>query len=240
VNYDIFWSNLTKVSESVRQFIDRDTSLRKNLTRGLINVRALAKYIQIELRNGENKSKNDREFSLDAIISAIRRYHVALDGRKQSDLLFKHMANKKLNMRNKIVEVAIHNDFQVPPALGRFSSQIDYSRGETFRMVAGPQTTRVIIDEKNLGKLLEIISKEKIKKVLKNLAEIHILLPESTDGIDAERVPGVVATLSSELTLNGISMTECMSCAPDIIILVEQKDAIRAYELIENLGPLTL
>ncbi len=148
------------------------------------------------------------------------------------------MANKKLIMRNKIVEVAIRNDSEIPPALGRFSSQIDYSRSETFRIVAGLETTRVIIDEKNLAKLLDAIPKGKIKKVLRNLAEILILLPETTEGIESERIPGVVAVVSSELTLNKISMTECMSCAPDIIVVVEQKDAIRAYELIDKLQPL--
>lgn len=229
---------MTTVSESVRRFIDKDSSIRKDLARGVINVRALAKHIQVaqwKVNKSARKGNHD-DPSLDAIISAIRRYPVPSDS-PQAALLFKHMANKKLNMRNKIVEVAIRNDSLVPPAIGKFSSQIDYSRGETFRMAAGPETTRVIMDERNLGKLLDIIPKEKIKKVLKNLAEIQILLPEVTEGIDAERVPGVVATLSYELTLNGISMTECMSCAPDIIIVVEQRDAIRAYELIENLQP---
>jgi hypothetical protein len=199
-------------------------------------MRALARYIQVCGTRGLEGYAGADELSLDAIISTIRRYPIKKSSPRDG-LLSKHMASKKLIMRNKIVEVAIRNDSEVPPALGRFSSQIDYSRSETFRIVAGLETTRVIIDEKNLGKLLDVIPKEKIKKVLKNLAEILILLPEATEGIEAESVPGVVAALSSELTINGISMTECMSCAPDIIIVVEQKDAIKAYELIDRLEP---
>jgi len=225
---------LPNTSEAVRRVIEGEASIRRDLAKGLINTRALARYIQ-----QVNEIEDDQEHSLDAIISTIRRYPIS---RKSSDerLLYKHMANKKLIMRNKIVEVAIRNDSDIPPALGRFSSQIDYSRSETFRIVAGLETTRVIIDEKNLEELLDTIPKEKIKKVLRNLAEILILLPETTEGVEAERVPGVVATLSTELTLNGISMTECMSCAPDIIIVVEEKNAIKAYELIDKLQPSTI
>lgn len=212
--------------------IEGEASIRRDLAKGLINVRALARYIQKAIPEDEAPP------SLDAIISTIRRYSSLRDQDSPSTLLYKHMANKKLLMRNKIVEVAIQNDSDIPPALGRFSSQIDYSRrNETFRIVAGLETTRVIIDEKNLPKLLQEIPKIKIKKVIGNLAEILILLPETTEGVESEKVPGVVAAVSSELTLNEISMTECMSCAPDIIVVVEHKDAIKAYDLIDRLEP---
>ena len=227
---------MAQISDAVRRVIEGEASIRKDLAKGLINIRALARYVQ---QVSQTDGGMDEELSLDAIISTIRRYPLSQSS-LHGGLLYKHMANKKLIMRNKIVEVAIRNDSEIPPALGRFSSQIDYSRSETFRIVAGLETTRVIIDEKNLTKLLDVIPREKIKKVLRNLAEILILLPETTEGIESEKVPGVVAVVSSELTLNSISMTECMSCAPDIMVVVEQKDAIRAYDLIDKLQPSTI
>jgi adenylate cyclase len=39
----------------------------------------------------------------------------------------------KLTMKNRIVDIALRNDPEIPRALARFSSEIDYGRGETLR-----------------------------------------------------------------------------------------------------------
>jgi hypothetical protein len=219
---------LPNTTEVVKRVIENDAAVRTDLARGLINVRSLARYVQ--------RASLGQNLSLDAIISNIRRYYPS-EKPQYNELLLKHMSGKKLLTRDRIVEIAIRNDPEIPPILGRFSSQIDYSRNETFEIVVGPETTRVIIDDKNRQKLLNVIPKDKVKKVLDSLVEILILLPEMTDRVEAEQIPGVVATISSELAINKISMIECMSCAPDIIILVDQKDAIRTYELMHLLSP---
>ena len=54
----------------VDRIIESDGAIRKDLGRGLLNIRALARYIQGEARlDGE-------ELSIEAVIGAIRRYDV--------------------------------------------------------------------------------------------------------------------------------------------------------------------
>ncbi|HYB66890.1 MAG TPA: hypothetical protein VEC43_01065, partial [Candidatus Acidoferrales bacterium] len=60
-------SSEQSTGEVVRQFIERDAVLKNGLARGLINARALARYIQVETRE---------RYSFEAILSAIRRYPV--------------------------------------------------------------------------------------------------------------------------------------------------------------------
>ena len=55
------------IRELVWKFIDTDISLKKGLSRKIVNVRSLAKYIL-----GAQKINT----SLDAVISAIRRYNL--------------------------------------------------------------------------------------------------------------------------------------------------------------------
>ncbi len=138
---------------------------------------------------------------------------------------------KKLTMKNKIVDVAILNDPEIPVALGKFASQIDYSRGETFRIVAGVESIRVVIDGKNLERMKNIIPKKSIRKVVTNLAEIIISLADVAD-----RTPGVVSAVTTELAMNGINMIEFMSCVPELIIVVDEKDALRSYDSLEKLS----
>ena len=213
---------LTDTNEIVRSAVESDGAIRSDLARGLINVRALARHIQRKARTAARQ-----EISLDAIISAIRRYPI-----QQSTTVYQNVGRllQKLTMRNKIVDVAVLNSPEIPSALGKIASQIDYGRGEAFRVVAGVESIRLVLDEKNLDKL-SILPKKKILKVVGNLAEVIISLSNA-----AERTPGVVATVTTELAMNGINMIEFMSCVPELILVVEEKDALRTYESLERLA----
>ena len=206
----------------VERIIESDGAIRKDLGRGLLNVRALARHIQEEaLLEGE-------ELSTEAVIGAIRRYDVGarVAAHESTGLLF-----KKLTMRNKIVDVAILNDPEITAALGEFASMIDYSLGETFRLVSGVESIRVVIDEKNLDKMKSIIPKKNIPKIVTGLSEIIVSMSEVAD-----TTPGVVSTVTTELAMNGINMIEFMSCVPELIIVVDERDALRSYDAIEKLS----
>ena len=213
---------LTDTNEIVRSVVESDGAIRSDLARGLLNVRALARHIQRKAWTAARQ-----EISLDAIISAIRRYPI-----QQSTTVYQNVGRllQKLTMRNKIVDVAVLNSPEIPSALGKIASQIDYGRGEAFRVVAGVESIRLVLDEKNLDKL-SILPKKKILKVVGNLAEVIISLSNA-----AERTPGVVATVTTELAMNGINMIEFMSCVPELILVVEEKDALRTYESLERLA----
>lgn len=206
----------------VREIIERDGAVRSTLARGLLNIRALSRRIQRQV-----VEEGGPELSLEAIISAVRRYPAQAS--KQAPQRIGRLL-QKLTMRNKIIDAAIRNDPQIPAALGRIAAQIDYSRGETFRIVAGVESIRVMLDEKNADKL-NLLPKGKVLKTARDLAEIIVSLPEI-----AERTPGVVATVTTELAMNGINMIEFMSCVPELILVVEEKDALRSYELLERLA----
>src|SRR5437899_361327 len=135
---------MSHTASLVERIIESDGAIRKDLARGLINVRALARYIQEEAR------KEGGEVSFEAVIGGIRRHPVEkrLASHQSIGSLF-----KKLTMRNKIVDVAVLNDPEITAELGRFASMIDYSLGETFRIVSGVESIRVVIDEKNLEKM---------------------------------------------------------------------------------------
>jgi aspartokinase len=212
---------LPNTTTIVERVIQRDAAIRNDLARGLINVRALARYIQEEAR------KDGIELSVEALIGAIRRYDVRgmmAAHRGTGSLL------KKLTMRNKIVDVAILNDPEITAALAKFASTIDYSLGETFRLVSGVESIRVVIDEKNLDKMKSIIPKKNIPKISTGLAEIIVSMSEVAD-----TTPGVVSDVTTELAMNGINMIEFMSCVPELIIVVDEKDALRSYDAIEKL-----
>lgn len=69
---------MTSIRKKVEDFINRDPAIRKDLARDVINVRALARYL---------RDRIEGEASLDAIISAIRRYSETWEEKDSDELL---------------------------------------------------------------------------------------------------------------------------------------------------------
>jgi len=137
----------------------------------------------------------------------------------------------KLTMKNNIAVVALTNDPKIPRALAKFSAEVDYSRGETLHIVSGIETVKVVTDYKNLEKLKAVVPKKRILKITTNLAEIVISLSDSVIN-----VPGVVATISTHLARSGVNLVEYITASPHAIVVVEEKDALKSYKLLEDLA----
>ena len=137
----------------------------------------------------------------------------------------------KLTLKNKIAVVALTNDPSIPRALARFSAEVDYSRGETLHIVSGIETVKVVTDYKNLEKLKAVVPKKRILSITTDLAEIVISLADSVLNI-----PGVVATISTHLARSGVNLVEYITCSPHAIVVVQEKDALKSYKLLEDLA----
>jgi len=107
--------------ELVREVIERDGVVRNGLARGLVNHRALARWIQ-------NSSLTDASF--DSLLSAIRRYPVQQSTARRQ---FAGGMILKLSLKNKIVVISLRNESEVQKAVARFSEEVNYANGETFR-----------------------------------------------------------------------------------------------------------
>lgn len=135
----------------------------------------------------------------------------------------------KLTLKDRIVVVALKNDTVIPRLLAKFSGEVDYSRGETLHIVSGIETVKVVTDSSNLEKLMAAVPKKFILRVWTGLAEIVISLAESV-----LNTPGVVATISTYLANNGINFAEYITCNPQEIVVVDEKDALKSYQLLED------
>lgn len=208
-------------SEAVRRTIERDAAIRKGLARGLLNVRALARYIQ---------RAEDESYSLDALISAIRRYPV-----RESSAMHASVAKliTKLTMKNKIVAVTMKNAPEIPTLLAAFSGEIDTARGENLQIVSGVDSVSVFIDSKNLGKLTAAIPSKHMMRTLTGLAEIRVALTDA-----ALTTPGIIGVLGTELSMNDVNIYYVLSYGPphSFLFVIDEKDALSAYQALDRLG----
>ncbi|OKY77260.1 MAG: ACT domain containing protein [Candidatus Methanohalarchaeum thermophilum] len=203
---------MNNTRRTVEKFIDQDAAIKRDLKRDIINKRALARYIKKKL----NITK-----SIDAVISAIRRY--PLDEVEIKDKSFPR--DFKLSMKNEIFDLSLSNNPSVHERLSKLPQLIDFSRGETLRIIVGVQSIKVIGDERNLKKINKKFKNENILNQKTNLSEITLTFPK-----DADERTGIVSRVTNELTLNDINLAEIMSSAPELIIVIKEKDSIKAYK----------
>jgi len=211
------------ISSQVGEFIERDPVLQKDISRGLINSSALAKYII--------KEKN-LEVNPNSVITAVRRKlqnnHFSSKAAKRK-LCFER---SEISSKNKMKVVVLHKTRQTMSLLSDFFTLVN--EGGLIRMVNSSEAFEILIDEKNIGKVTQVFSDDMVKKIKQNVGAICINL-ERTNGVDAENTPGISATILNELAIHNVNVLGCYSCMTELLIIIEEKDLLKAHETLLKL-----
>lgn len=212
---------MTQINQKVNDFIQKNITIQKALEDDIISLRKLAKHILLQL---------DLNISnLDAIISAIRRYDT-----KQSSQNYKIakniIKNTKITSKSDIVAIAIEKDDSTYQILPQLFKQINYNKGEVLRIIQAEESIKIIIDKTNFEKITKIIDSKKIITIEKDLSEINLHLEDI-----ATKTPGIISTIFTQLMINDINVMETMSCVPEMILFVKEKDLLKCYSVLFNL-----
>ena len=212
---------MTNIVQTVWKIIDHDPSIKRELSRGLINTSALARYIITQKRINA---------TFDAVITAIRRYNIE----KQDDIFSTayKMLGQTVNISTKsnLAELSLVKDDEVQQILPKVFNIIKYIRGDVLRVMQANESIRLLIDEKNLEHVVTLFPKDRIITKEINLAEIDIYIHPKM-----QTTPGILATIANELTINGINIIEFMTCPPEMLCFVKKEDLIRTSNILYQL-----
>ncbi len=212
---------MTNISHKVWKILDRNPSIQKEMSRGLINMSALARYLI---------TKKKVDGGLDAVISAVRRYEVE----KQGDVfetaykLFVHTVN--ISTKSNLAEISLIKDDRVQQLLPRLFDIIKYIQGDVLRIMQANESIRLLIDEKNMDEAVSLFPDDKIISTERDLAEVDIYTHPQM-----QNTPGILAVLANELAINGINILEFMTCSPEMVFFVKKEDVLQAYNVLYNL-----
>ncbi len=137
----------------------------------------------------------------------------------------------RMALKDGIIAAKLTNDPSISALLARFSESIDYSRGETFHVVSAVENITVVIDSRNLKGLTRLVPKKDLLRVYGDLSEIIILMSE-----EVLTKVGAIATITGELARNGISIFEYFTSNPHAVIVLNERDAMRGYQLLRKLA----
>jgi aspartokinase len=206
---------------NIKEFLDKEPYIRKLMRIKLINITALARYI-IKVKK--------LDMTLDAVVSAIRRYDF-----KGTKIIYDKALNlihqtRSISVKNKLASISLIKDSDIQRLLPLLFSMIRYTQGDILRIVQADESIRIFINEKNFEKVLKIFPEDKIICIDRNLAEINIHLhPE------AKNIIGIASIITNEFALNDINILDSMSSFPESMWFVDEKDASKAYDVIFRL-----
>jgi hypothetical protein len=137
---------MKSVAEEVWRILDNSPCLRRDLSHGLINARALAKFI-IKYQKIDT--------TLDAVISAIRRYKPE----NYSDIFGKSskiLSQATISTKSRLANIALIKDTEVQNLLSKLFSVIHYNRGDVLRIIQADESMKILVDDENLPKIEEL------------------------------------------------------------------------------------
>jgi hypothetical protein len=209
------------VPDTVREIITKNRSIYDCVKMDLVNYTALAVKIQKEV-----EAQMGGPVNLNTIVVAIKRYADSFEKKDdvQSESVLK---NARLSLTDGILDIKFSaQDFAMEDAVALMDgfTRIDPDY-EFFRLT---DSFRFLTEDiSDVRKLLESFSSHK-NFFQTGLAKISIHIPQSENESD------VVSYVSEILHDNGIELVNAFFGQDNIILVLHEKDAARAYEILRG------
>lgn len=205
---------MTNMNILLRNYFNKHPDLRNAAAQGLANRRALAKHIL--------KENNLHISSLEAIITALRRFEFEqLPQRPALDF-----SMLKVRTKDHLAILELEKTEQNLKRLEKVFSAVKPFQDQTLKVVIG-LTIKIFLDDMNVNKVKRLFS-GKIREQI-DIAELVLHLSD-----EAGKTPGIVAFIAAEFATEGINFVEVLTSAPEMLLYVDVKDLLKAYETVQR------
>lgn len=209
------------IPEVVREIITRNRSIYDCMKMDLINYTALAVKIQPEIERILGNSVN-----LNTVVVAIKRFADSFeikDQVKEESVL----KNARLSLTDGIMDIrfSIKDSNEMDPMIildkfSKITSNYEFFRvSDSFRFLTE--------DMEDIRQIFSSIS-ERDDLFSTGLAKIRISIPTSQNQSD------VVSYVAEVLHANGIELVNAFFSQDNIIIILNEKDSSRAYDILHS------
>jgi aspartokinase len=215
---------MSNISMIVRNLVKAKPMIYDGLIEGVISHAALAEYLQEDI-----ESELGKKTHLPAIVMAIRRYSETLRETmktRKKDFRF----NSEIIMKTGLADLTIVKTPACFDKLKKLYSLVNYSKGETLNIIQGNYEITMVISEKHLSKLKELLKGEKILTIETNLVSLSISFSS-----DFLHTPGILAKVTRMFAWEEINVYENISTMTELIYIIKSNDSSRAYNALQKL-----
>lgn len=202
---------MVNTAEIVRSYINENQEIRDYMSRGLINISALAREIV-------NKTSVD---DFEAAVAALKRY-------KSNDLpsyTTEILDRSNLEMSSNIAIIVIKKNYDtlkiITGIIGNLKKLNSVNLVETINCFS------IIGDNQTVSGFSNFFSDDQIIEYRKDLGQLTIISPD-----EIEITKGYVNFITSMLYRAGINIMHIISFYRDTIIVLDEKDLTDAFKII--------
>lgn len=210
---------MAQIEQIIGEYLNKNPQIRLSYAQGLINRRALARKII-----DDEKSLSKSQF--EATIAALRR----IQNQKQGTSSQKILSDFSILIKDGIAIANLSKSKDTIRQIQSFMPQISYEKNQTLKMVVGSESIKVFIDSKNSHLIEKFVCKSDILYMKKSITEISLSYPSQ-----AREQKGIISYVSTCLFLHGIAIEEFLTCSPELLLYVNEKDSLKAYEILKNM-----
>ena len=211
---------MTQINISIllQNFFNKHPDIKKASSKSIVNRRALAKYIIEE----EKLTKN----LFEALITALRRFEIKSE-KKEAMILYKEI---KVSTKDNLSIIYLEKSEEVLKNISKVVNLVNFNKNETLKIVQGNLSIKIFVDDFNVKKINEMFSDRDIISVSNKISELNLIFSE-----DAHKIKGIIAYVTSELSINDINIIEIITGRPELIVYVNESDLLKAYETVQRL-----
>ncbi len=212
------------VPEVVESIIRKSPFLDEALSRGIINLSALARRILPEVRNEVMKDVKEG-----AVIMALKRLASRIQERKEA-LRPSFCGVRDLMVRSNLFEITLVNTAGLVRKRKRLLDQMDERRSNFITFTQGIFETTIIASHDLKDRIISVFQGEKILSTIEDLSSITAQLPEGTADL-----PGAYDYILGALAWEQINIVEVVSTLNEFTLVLKDEDIDRAFFILKRL-----
>ncbi len=214
---------MVTVSQIVKKIIAERSMLQEALIEGIVSFANLAEYLEPRIEN-----ELGEKVKTPAIVMALRRHAEQLQEKttppKPLDL------TSEIVMKTNLCDVTIVKTLSALDKLKQLHKLVDYEKGEQLNIIQGNYEITIVISQKYLEKLKKLLKGEKILNEEIQLVSLTITLTK-----EFLYTPGILSMLTRKLAWENINIFENISTMTEVIYIIAEKDAMRAYNTFKEI-----
>lgn len=213
---------MVTIPEGAEKIIYRSRYLSEAISKGIINISSLARYIKPELEEMLKK-----KVSYPAIVMALNRLSKKIKPRYKFVTIFKSPPD--LIVRSNLAELTIaHSQTLIEeyPTILKLATNSKYF----LTITEGVFETTIIVSRDLLRQIKDVLKDEGIISEFNDLSSITIRLPK-----EAITTPGIFYFFLKSLAWEGINIIEIVSAYLELTIVLAEKDTNKAFAIIQSL-----
>ncbi len=211
------------VPEISEKIINRSRYLSEALSKGIINISALARYIKPEI-----EQILDKKVSYPSVVMALNRLSSQIKPKYVVSNIFKSPPD--MIVHSNLIEITVAHSQSL---IEKYPSLLKLSKANDkhfFTITDGVFDTTIIISKSLKNEVKKALKDEKIVSEFENLSSITIRLPK-----EAITTPGIFYFFLKSLAWEGINIIEIVSAYLELTIVLSEKDTNKAFAILQSL-----